>query len=163
MQALRQRTVSRLLSTSSLRRPWFVDPDHPSFPTKMAPHLAPPPSHQLLPSDLPHQIRQLYAKLSQSPLIEPAFLDVRQPIAPPPGPPLPKRPVLGRRGRGRTYSGEGIDQDHGGIWNWVVTAQVSRVTPSTRTRRFIDSLGFSRSRTGQKIAGRSKPWCDWSG
>ena len=124
MQALRVRALripgKRLLSTQP--RPWFVDSEPALSVRQMPPHLT-SKTHQLPPS-LPDPIRHLYARLSQSPLLEPSFLDVREPVAPPPGPPLPRRAPHGRRRRGGTYSGEGIEEDQGGVWDWFVLAQV---------------------------------------
>ncbi|KAI6039982.1 hypothetical protein EDC04DRAFT_3061625, partial [Pisolithus marmoratus] len=115
-------TVTRLLSANSAASPWFVDPE-PVYRKQTPPHLT--PKVQEFPPNLPDHINQLYMNLTQSPLLEPSTLDVRESIAPPPGLPLPKRAPQGRRKRGRTYAGEGIDQDAvGGIWNWVVIAQV---------------------------------------
>ncbi|KAI6039970.1 hypothetical protein EDC04DRAFT_2879435 [Pisolithus marmoratus] len=118
--------VTRLLSTNPAASPWFVDPE-PVYQKQTPPHLT--PKVQEFPPDLPDPIKQLYINLTQSPLLEPSTLDVRESIAPPPGLPLPKRAPQGRRKRGRTYAGEGIDQDAvGGIWNWVVIAQVREGT-----------------------------------
>lgn len=106
---------------SDVARPWFVDPE-PVNPRQVPPHLL-PKSHDL-PLDLPVPVKVLFHTLSQSPFLEPSTLEVREPFPIPPGPPLPKTIPKGRRGRGRTYSGEGTAEDQGGIWNWVVTAQV---------------------------------------
>jgi hypothetical protein len=59
----------------------------------------------------------------QSPYLEPFQLLVREPIPQPPGPPLPISEPKGRRRRGRTYAGEGL-LEPGGIWDWIVLAQV---------------------------------------
>ncbi|KAI6039960.1 hypothetical protein EDC04DRAFT_3061593 [Pisolithus marmoratus] len=119
-------TVTRLLSANSAASPWFVDPE-PVYRKQAPPHLT--PKVQEFPPNLPDPIKQLYINLTRSPLLEPFTLDVRESIAPPPGLPLPKRAPQGRRKRGRTYAGEGIDQDAvGSIWNWVVIAQVKEGT-----------------------------------
>lgn len=121
--------ATRLSSTQATASPWFVDPEPQSSQKQAPPHLT--PKVQDFPPNLPEAIRQLYTKLAQSPLLEPSTLDVRESIAPPPGLPLPKRPPQGRRRRGGTYAGEGIDEDAvGGIWNWVVVAQVKEGTES---------------------------------
>ncbi|KAH0826993.1 hypothetical protein J3R83DRAFT_4653 [Lanmaoa asiatica] len=106
---------------SDIAHPWFVDPE-PVNPRQLPPHLL-PKSHDL-PPDLPVPVKELFHTLSQSPFLEPSTLEVKEPSLIPPGPPLPKTIPKGRRGRGRTYSGEGITDDQSGIWNWVVTAQV---------------------------------------
>lgn len=113
----------RLLSDVALppARPWFVDPE-PVNSRELPPHLL-PKSHDL-PPDLPVPVKELFHTLSKSPFLESSTLEVKEPSAIPPGPPLPKTIPKGRRGRGRTYSGEGIPDDQGGIWNWIVTAQV---------------------------------------
>ncbi|KAI6039958.1 hypothetical protein EDC04DRAFT_2567749 [Pisolithus marmoratus] len=119
-------TVTRLLSTNPAASPWFADPE-PVYQKQTPPHLT--PKIQEFPPNLPDPIKQLYINLTRSPLLEPSTLDVHESIAPPPGLPLPKRAPQGRRKRGRTYAGEGIDQDAvGGIWNWVVIAQVKEGT-----------------------------------
>lgn len=121
--------ATRLSSTQATASPWFVDPEPQSSQKPAPPHLT--PKVQDFPPNLPEAIRQLYTRLAQSPLLEPSTLDVRESIAPPPGLPLPKRPPQGRRRRGGTYAGEGIDEDAvGGIWNWVVIAQVKEGTES---------------------------------
>lgn len=137
MHALRVRALrtpgKRLLSTQP--RPWFVDPEPALSVRQMPPHLA-PNTHQL-PASLPDPIRHLYAKLSQSPLLEPSFLDVREPVSPPPGPPLPRRAPHGRRRRGGTYHGEGIEENQGGVWDWFVLAQVK---DGTENRGSIEAV-----------------------
>ncbi|KAI6131885.1 hypothetical protein EDD17DRAFT_1438992, partial [Pisolithus thermaeus] len=107
--------------------PWFMEPEPQSSQKQAPPHLT--PKVQEFPPNLPDPIRQLYTKLTQSPLLEPSTLDVRESVAPPPGLPLPRRAPQGRRRRGGTYAGEGIDKDAvGGVWNWVVIAQVKEGT-----------------------------------
>ncbi|KAG6334378.1 hypothetical protein ID866_4717 [Astraeus odoratus] len=119
----RRLTVQPVPPSPPPPRPWFVDEEPPTLsPRHAPPHLA-PKVHEL-PPNIPDAVRQLYGKLSQSPLLEPSLLDVREPVMPPPGPPLPRRTPRGRRRRGGTYFGEGIQEQQGGIWSWVVTAQV---------------------------------------
>jgi hypothetical protein len=125
MHALRQRAaiafVARRRFLSDVARPWFVDPD-PVFPRQLPPHLL-PKTHDL-PPDLPVPVKELFHTLSKSPYLELSTLQVKEPSPILPGPPLPKTIPKGRRGRGRTYSGEGTADDQAGIWNWAVTAQV---------------------------------------
>ncbi|KAL4076947.1 hypothetical protein V8B97DRAFT_1938469 [Scleroderma yunnanense] len=130
MHSLR-RQVTRLLSTQP--RPWFVDLEPALSVRQPPPHLVP----KTLPPNLPEPIRQLYTRLGQSPLLEPSLLDVCQHVAPPPGPPLPRRAPQGRRRRGGTYCGEGIEVDQGGIWDWVVLAQVK---DGTENRGSIEAV-----------------------
>ncbi|KAF8274223.1 hypothetical protein EI94DRAFT_1561998 [Lactarius quietus] len=104
--------------------PWFIDP-HETPPTQRAPpQLGTPPP---IPPGVPPALRDLYTQLWQSPYLEPSALLVRDPIARPPGPPLPVAIPKGRRKRGRTYAGEGF-LEPGGIWNWILLAQVKEGT-----------------------------------
>jgi hypothetical protein len=108
--------------------PWFIDTEGPvqSITRHTPPHLA-PKTHEL-PENLSVGIRQLFLQLSKSPLLEPSTLSVERPVAALPGPPLPRTLPKGRRKRGRTYSGEGLVEEPGSIWEWVVTAQVKEGT-----------------------------------
>ena len=111
----------RSLSTISSSVPWFVDSSE-TLPTQSA---APqrgtlPP---LPPPGVPLALQSLHAQLVQSPYLDPSKLLVRNPIPQPPGPPLPISTPKGRRRRGSTYAGEGF-LEPGGIWNWIVLAQV---------------------------------------
>lgn len=118
---LRSRLTCRRF-LSDVARPWFVEPEQVSI-RQLPPHLL--PKSQVLPPDLPAPVKELYHALSQSPFLEPSTLQVNEPLPIPPGPPLPKTMPKGRRGRGRTYSGEGIvTDDNVGIWNWALVAQV---------------------------------------
>ena len=105
--------------------PWFIDPSEagPSQP-KFQP-IRPTPVHPL-PTEISetHPITALHAQLLESPHLEPAFLLVRDPIPTEVGPPLPLAAPRGRRQRGRTYFGEGVSDDVGGLWRWIVIAQV---------------------------------------
>ncbi|KAI0048533.1 hypothetical protein FA95DRAFT_1557890 [Auriscalpium vulgare] len=127
----------RTLSTVS-PTPWFVDPEEAARLQRHAPpHLpASAPTLPPLPAAAPPAIRALHAQLAQSPLLEPDALLVREPIPQPPGPPLPYAPPKGRRRRGGTYFGEGF-LEPGGIWSWVVLAQVKE---GTEKRGAIDSV-----------------------
>ncbi|KAH7889265.1 hypothetical protein F5I97DRAFT_1934210 [Phlebopus sp. FC_14] len=115
-------------------RPWFVDPE-PSPLRHLPPHLE--PRTRELPPNLPENVKELFQKLTECPYLELSTLEVKRPTPPPPGPPLPLRIPKGRRQRGGTYSGEGILEDHGGLWNWVVTAQVKE---GTENRGAIESV-----------------------
>ncbi|KAG5646646.1 hypothetical protein DXG03_002636 [Asterophora parasitica] len=81
-----------------------------------------------LPENTPSTLRELHAQLAQSPHLETSTLVVSEPIAPPPGPALPRRNPQGRRKRGGTYAGESSYDVPGGLWNWVVMAQVKEGT-----------------------------------
>ncbi|EGN95443.1 hypothetical protein SERLA73DRAFT_112966 [Serpula lacrymans var. lacrymans S7.3] len=125
--------TTQSIGTSS-QTPWFVDPE--PLPVRHAPpHLAPNP--QDLPENIPAHVKQLYVHLHQSPYLDPSSLIVREHTAMPPGPPLPKTIPKGKRQRGRTYSGEGLTEEPGGIWSWVFLAQVKE---GTENRGSIESV-----------------------
>jgi len=65
------------------------------------------------------------------------MLRVREPIPTALGPPLPDSPAKGRRKRGRTYAGEGVYDYTGGVWSWIVVAQVKE---GTENRGAIESV-----------------------
>lgn len=123
-------SASPSTSSTASPTPWFVDSEEepspyarraalPQAPTKP---LAPLPA--AIPSD--HPIARLHAELKASPHLEPGTLLVREPIPTATGPPLPATMPKGRRQRGRSYVGEGVAGDTGGIWEWLVIAQVRR-------------------------------------
>lgn len=125
----------RCNQTSSL--PWFVDKDYTRPPP---PHISPRVPHQPkpLPPDAPEHLANLHNVLCKSPLLEAGHVEVL-PFQPhQPGPSLPNQFPKGRRRRGRTEFGVGIPDDSGGLWRWVVMAQVSCVKPLSK--RFYDSL-----------------------
>lgn len=62
---------------------------------------------------------------------------MQEPIPTATGPPLPDSPPKGRRKRGRTYAGEGVYEYAGGIWNWIIIAQVKE---GTEKRGAIESV-----------------------
>jgi hypothetical protein len=118
-------------SSDSPALPWFVDPAYtsrsapPHLPARPITGTAPP-----IPADAPAAVRTLHAALLGSPHLEPAALLVTRPPPSPPGPPLPQAMPRGRRKRGGTELGEGVEgmrgvPESGGIWSWVVLAQVS--------------------------------------
>jgi len=100
-------------------QPWFIN--HLEAP-KVTMHRPKPPP---LPENAPRPLRELHAHLTQSPHLEPSSLVVSESVAPPAGPELPYRLPHGRRKRGGTYAGESAYDVPGGIWNWVLMAQVS--------------------------------------
>jgi hypothetical protein len=119
--------LARSYSTPS-SLPWFIDRDPvPQVFTQRSspPHLPQRSNATALPPNTPQALRDLHVQLSQSPHLEPSTLVISQPLAPPPGPPLPRRLPQGRRKRGGTYPGESMYEIPGGIWNWVVMVQVS--------------------------------------
>jgi len=130
----------RLSTTSSSQNtspaPWFVDPEpEPIYIMRQnPPHLPVGPAS--LPADVTPEIRLLHAQLAQSPHLDPSALLVCAPIPTPPGPPLPEAMPKGRRKRGRTYVGEGV-LEPGGIWSWIVLAQVKE---GTEKRGAIESV-----------------------
>ncbi|KAI0806955.1 hypothetical protein C8Q74DRAFT_25830 [Fomes fomentarius] len=138
-------TSTPLNSQASASLPWFVDPSE-SEPSALSPYtrragLPQAPTKPLppLPSELPpdHPIVRLHADLKASPHLEPGTLLVRAPIPTAVGPPLPESMPRGRRRRGRTYVGEGVSENMGGIWEWLVIAQVKE---GTENRGAIESV-----------------------
>ena len=124
--SLRAHLASSLVlrsSSSAAATPWFVDPEFVGRPRP--PHI-PGPSMGVkpLPLGLPALLVTLYGELSKSPLLEPGALEIRTPPPSAPGPPLPKTAPKGRRRRGGTDFGEGVPMPEGGLWKWVVIAQV---------------------------------------
>jgi hypothetical protein len=131
------RYATRALTTASIPAdtpeplPWFVDP---AFETRPAPPHQPAratDSHPPLPADASASapLARLHAALATSPLLEPATLVVCRPPSRPPGPALPEAEPRGRRRRGGTDLGEGVERmrgvpESGGMWAWVVLAQV---------------------------------------
>ncbi|OCH89111.1 hypothetical protein OBBRIDRAFT_813317 [Obba rivulosa] len=143
---LARRSLSSAASPSSSTAPpsipWFVDPAEyaPQPPSPAPSPLRHAQSFPPLPAALPPSgpIARLHAALAASPHIEPGMLVVREPVPTPLGPPLPEQPVKGRRRRrGVTNSGEGIDAETGGIWSWIVLAQVKE---GTENRGAIESV-----------------------
>lgn len=122
LNSLGRRQLSTTTTAAAGRLPWFVDPT--PFVRQNAPHLihnGPTP----LPEGVPTIIRNLHAALKTSPHLDQSQLLVCEPIPTPPGPPLPDAIPKGRRKRGRTYAGEGVVTGMvGGLWNWIVLAQV---------------------------------------
>lgn len=151
-QAYRHLSVAPSTSQFSAPVPWFVDPepvpeafsrrsDPPHLPSK---HCATPPQ---LPSNVPNSLKELHAVMWQSPHLEPSTLVICEPKPKAPGPPLPHTLPKGRRKRGRSYAGEGVIEPLGGIWSWVVMAQVSSIS----SRDSCNLILFLRSRKVQKV------------
>lgn len=116
------RSISGATSPSP-STPWFIDTEaETSVIRHTPPHLAPKANE--LPDNISPGIQELFLQLGKSPVLELSTLRVERPAAIPPGPPLPRTLPKGRRQRGRTYSGEGLLEEPGGIWDWVITAQV---------------------------------------
>lgn len=116
---------TRFLSTV----PWFIDKSH--APQAFIPK---PAAHPSIPDHAPQIIKLLHSQLLQSPHLDTSALSVGPAVPPPPGPPLPMILPHGRRNRGGTYSGESAyDMPDGGLWSWVVVAQVSFFKKKTST------------------------------
>lgn len=157
MQAPRLLRLAQLNSTLAVRRclclprralstenstPWFVDNEyeraqpttqHP-LPSHVKPVLAAPPP---VPEDAPGPVKDVYAVLAQSPHLDLSALAATRFVEPTPGPPLPKKAPQGRRKRGSTYGGESGFDVPGGIWSWIVMAQVKE---GTENRGAIESV-----------------------
>lgn len=119
----------RLLSTMSFHRwsrflstvPWFID--KPRISQTFIPKT---PIDPTIPDHAPQIIKLLHSQLLQSPHLDKSALSVGPAVPPPPGPPLPTILPHGRRNRGGNFSGESVyDMPDGGLWSWVVVAQVS--------------------------------------
>lgn len=107
--------------------PWFLEEEpvpHSFVARPNPPHLRPKPDRPPVPENAPQPLKQLHAELSESPHLEQSTLVVSQPLAPPMGPALPLRMPQGRRRRGGTFAGVSSYDYPGGIWNWVIMAQV---------------------------------------
>jgi len=106
--------------------PWFVDPQslRQSFNQRPSPpHI--PKAIAAIPEDAPEVLKHLHMDLIKSPHLDLSELVVSSAVAPAPGPALPLRAPHGRRRRGGTYAGESsYEMGGGGLWNWVVIAQV---------------------------------------
>jgi len=135
--AIRQctRTFERQLATgkrfnqssSSNSIPWFVDKE---FARPPPPHISlrVPQQPKPLPPDAPEHLANLHHVLCKSPLLDSGGVEVL-PFQPhQPGPSLPNQFPKGRRRRGRTEFGIGIPDNSGGLWKWVVVAQVKEGT-----------------------------------
>ncbi|KAF9005598.1 hypothetical protein BDQ17DRAFT_1239785 [Cyathus striatus] len=119
--------------------PWFVDhEERPSFSLNEPPHIARNPSaFPAVPEDAPEPLKALHAQLATSPHLDPSTLVVSRPVTPSVGPPLPLRVPHGKRGRGGTYAGTSELEFEGGIWSWIVMAQVKE---GTENRGAIESV-----------------------
>lgn len=111
-----------LRSHSTSATPWFIDSPITHRPPQTRPSIPP------LPENTPNTLKELHARLAQSPHLDLSTLSVSQPRVLAPGPPLPLRLPHGRRKRGGTYAGESVYDIPGGIWNWVMMAQVKEGT-----------------------------------
>ncbi|KAH8102931.1 hypothetical protein BXZ70DRAFT_759933 [Cristinia sonorae] len=121
-------------STDSQPFPWFMDPTDGSRPARatiersLPPHLSHESTLPPLPADLPASspLAHLHATLLTSPHLESGTLLVREPVKTDLGPALPLSLPKGRRKRGGTYFGEGLGEEleSGGIWEWIMIAQV---------------------------------------
>jgi hypothetical protein len=132
-----QRNLSTTHAPSSSGVPWFVDPSDVPSPQPPATshshqqtvrqsqqniaHISPLPTGIALHTPL----ARLHARLSGSPFLEPGTLLVTRPLPTETGPPLPPAGPKGRRKRGRTYVGEGLEgEEEAGLWRWIVIAEV---------------------------------------
>ncbi|KAL1746357.1 hypothetical protein HDZ31DRAFT_34299 [Schizophyllum fasciatum] len=108
--------------------PWFVDPAEPAArraPLELAED-APP-----VPDAAPAPLKALRHSLVKSPHLDRATVLVAPhgELIPEAGaPPARERRHGVRRKRGGNYSGETLYEDTGGIWDWVMLAQVKEGT-----------------------------------
>ncbi|KAL1735271.1 hypothetical protein EV714DRAFT_280439 [Schizophyllum commune] len=124
------RPSARLFAVSAPSRstPWFVDPAETT--TRRAPlevaEEAPP-----VPDAAPTPLKALRQSLVKSPHLDRASVVVapHNELLPESGePPVRERRHGVRRKRGGNYSGETLYEDTGGIWDWVMLAQVKEGT-----------------------------------
>lgn len=131
MQRTSRWTIRRL--STAPPAPWFVDPP---FSASLPPR--PSPRHPPLPDDVPATVKALHAHLAPSPFLEPSTLLVSRPLSSPFGLEFPRRHANGtRRKRGGTIAGESAYDVPGGIWSWVILAQVKE---GTEDRGGIESV-----------------------
>ncbi|KAF9030765.1 hypothetical protein BJ165DRAFT_1519514 [Panaeolus papilionaceus] len=126
--SLLPRTTSAIHLYSRLQHtlPWFIDG---SKSKEQQPTLTPTTAIPPVPQDAPEILKHLHSQLVLSPHLEKSALSIAPAIQPAPGPPLPLRSPHGRRKRGGTYAGvSAYDSDTGGLWSWVVSAQVKEGT-----------------------------------
>ncbi|KAI0691195.1 hypothetical protein BC835DRAFT_1279618 [Cytidiella melzeri] len=145
------RVLSTTTASSSI--PWFVDASDALLPSRTSSHSPPlPKQHPVLalsqhheqlpalPSELSHTtpLARLHSKLSTSPFLESGTLLVTKPLPTDVGPPLPASGPKGRRKRGRSYVGEGMEgEEDVGLWRWILIAEVKE---GTEDRGAIDSV-----------------------
>ena len=77
-----------------------------------------------IPLGVPGILRTLHKDLSVLPHLDQSVLEICKPIESSVGPPLPHALPQGRRRRGRTDYGMGVPETSGGLWKWIVLAQV---------------------------------------
>lgn len=120
-----------LSSLPNAPTPWFIDQQY-SEARHHPPHMIPSTSAQesSLPADLPAHLTALHSELSRSPHLERGGVEICPPLATEPGPSLPSSLPKGRRQRGRTEFGMGVPDLGGGLWRWIVIAQVRNDTTS---------------------------------
>lgn len=124
-------TLPRYMSIAP--SPWFIDADQdqaistptPTFTARSIPPHIPEEPYKLS-DNIPDTVRALYNELSSSPFLDLSTLVAREPLQIPHGPRVAEKQPKGRRRiRGKTYGGEStLDLGSGGVWNWVVMAQV---------------------------------------
>ena len=144
-------------------RPWFVDADEepvPSTSRAQAPGFVRPQVEvKPLPLGVPDYLKRAHSHLVQSPLLDLSTLTVSKPLPSefqaivdlPTN--IPKRRLQRRlpRMERELWPGRGIEVGmSGGIWNWVLVAQVKE---GTEGRRAIESVAFEvRNMVGFKFS-----------
>ncbi|KAJ7582801.1 hypothetical protein C8J56DRAFT_231672 [Mycena floridula] len=112
----------RRLSTGPASIPWFVDPPQPSTPTLVRHRLEVLPP---LPEEAPRSLKELHSELSKSPYLEPSTLLITRPITAASLPETRHRAPAGRRRvRGGAFPGDSAYDVPGGLWSWILLAQV---------------------------------------
>ena len=129
-------------------RPWFVDEDEEPVPSTSRAHgpgLARPQVEvKPLPPDVPDYLKRAHSHLTQSPLLDLSTLTVEKPLPSefqaivdlPMKVPARRLPRIERE----MWPGRGIEVGmSGGIWDWVLVAQVKE---GTEGRGAIESVAF---------------------
>lgn len=135
----------RCMSTT----PWFVDaPPHMQSNASSLRRAVPFPP---IPSDAPLALKTLHSRLQDSPFLEPSMLLITRPVLSPTDPallPVQRESSGTRRRRGGTIAGESTFDVPGGLWSWMMFAQVKDGTESKGTvesvvrqiRKFVSTI-----------------------
>jgi len=125
---LSKRTVlnTRLRCMSSV--PWFVSNDLPASEiTTPTPSSRRPSTIIPLPADAPLPLKALHSRLLDSPFLETSMLLVTRPVSERTDPsllPVQREASGTRRRRGGTVAGDSVFDVPGGLWSWMMFAQV---------------------------------------
>lgn len=129
-------------------RPWFIEEDEKPVPSTSRAHgpgsVRPQVEVKPLPPDVPDYLKRAHSHLTQSPLLDLSTLTVEKPLPSefqpivdlPTNMPVRRLPRIERE----MWPGRGIEVGmSGGIWDWVLVAQVK---VGTEGRGAIESIAF---------------------